>query len=221
VAHAALRVALLGGDGVLLRFLGVGCRLIVGLPSVKFPLVALNDRARWSDGDAKAVDQEDRESCDDDPGESRIDKCKKIGPPATNTLFDGIANNPAASEYWWAYALLLSSMIPSLINLAIGGMALTRGVPGVGRLLLNWIPEGRVPDYRRPLAALGLTVQMFSGAVLGIAAQALLFAWGLLFHLMPAVGLDLLWLCQKLADLDLPAKFFRLTGIAGVGSGSV
>jgi len=26
-------------------------------------------------------------------------------------LFDGIAKNPAAPEYWWAYALLLSSMI--------------------------------------------------------------------------------------------------------------
>jgi hypothetical protein len=23
-----------------------------------------------------------------------------------DTLFDGIANNPAAPEYWWAYALL-------------------------------------------------------------------------------------------------------------------
>jgi hypothetical protein len=38
-------------------------------------------------------------------------------------LFDGIAKNPAAPEYWWAYALLLSSMIPSLINLMISGMA--------------------------------------------------------------------------------------------------
>jgi hypothetical protein len=128
-------------------------------------------------------------------------------------LFEGIAKNPGAPEYWWAYALLLSTMIPSLINLAIGGMAFTRGIPGVGRLLLHWIPEGRdVPDYRRPLAAIGLTFQMFSGAVLGIAAQAFL-AWGLLFHIMPAVGLDLLWLCQQLAELDLPGNFFHLTGI--------
>jgi hypothetical protein len=128
-------------------------------------------------------------------------------------LFDGIAKNPAAPEYWWAYALLLSTMIPSLVNLAIGGMALTRGVPGVSRLLLRWIPEGRdVPDYRRPLAALVLTGQMFAGAFLGIAAQAFL-AWELLYYLMPAIGLDLLWLCQQLADLDLPGKFFHLTGI--------
>jgi hypothetical protein len=104
-------------------------------------------------------------------------------------------------------------MIPSLINLAISGMAFTRGVPGVSRLLLRWIPEGReVPDYRRPLAALVLTSQMFAGAFLGIAAQAFL-AWGLLFFVMPTMRIDLLWLCQQLAELDVPGKFFHLTGI--------
>ncbi|MFZ3327788.1 MAG: hypothetical protein WA231_18730 [Methylocella sp.] len=60
-----------------------------------------------------------------------------------DTLFGGIAKNPAAPEYWWAYALLLSSMIPSLTNLAISGMAFTRGIPGLPRLLLLWTPEGR------------------------------------------------------------------------------
>jgi hypothetical protein len=127
-----------------------------------------------------------------------------------DALFDGIAKNPAAAEYWWAYALLLSTMIPSLINLAIGGMAFTRGIPGVSRLLLRWIPEGReVPDYRRPLAALVLTGQMYSGAFLGIAAQAFL-AWGLIFHVMPWVGLDLLDMARAVAAFDLPARVSQL-----------
>jgi hypothetical protein len=69
-----------------------------------------------------------------------------------NPLFDGIAQNPAAPEYWWAYALLLSSMIPSLVNLTIGGMAFTRGIPWLSRLLLQWMPEGKaVPEYKRQL----------------------------------------------------------------------
>ena len=127
-----------------------------------------------------------------------------------DTLFDGIAENPAAPEYWWAYVLLLSSMIPSLINLAISGMALTRGFPGVSQLLLRWMPEGReVPDYRRPLAALALTGQMFSGAFLGIAAQGLL-AWGLVFHVMPALGLDLLDMARAVAVFDLPMRVAQL-----------
>jgi hypothetical protein len=125
-------------------------------------------------------------------------------------LFDGIAKNPAAPEYWWAYALLLSSMIPSLINLMISGMAFTRGIPWLARLLLQWIPEGNtVPEYKRQPTAIGLTFQMFAGAGLGIAAQALL-AWGLLYHLMPAVGLDLLDMARAVATFDLPARIGQL-----------
>jgi hypothetical protein len=97
-------------------------------------------------------------------------------------------------------------MIPSLVNLAIGGMALMRGIPWLARLLLNWIPEGwDVPDYRRPLAAIGLTAQTFAGALLGIAAQFFL-VWGLIFHHMPAAGLDLLDMARAVAALDLPAR---------------
>ena len=104
-------------------------------------------------------------------------------------------------------------MIPSLFNLAIGGMVLTRGLPGWDRVLLLWTPESRdVPEYKRPFVAAGLTLQMFAGALLGIAAQAFL-AWVLLYHLMPAIGLDLLWLCRQLADLDLPGELFHLIGI--------
>jgi hypothetical protein len=43
-------------------------------------------------------------------------------------ILDGVVSNPSAPEYWWAYALLLSTMIPSLINLAIGGTSLLRGI---------------------------------------------------------------------------------------------
>jgi hypothetical protein len=125
-------------------------------------------------------------------------------------LFDGIARNPSAPEYWWAYALLLSTMIPSIINLAIGGMALSRGIPWLAQILLQWIPEGKaVPEYKRQPAAIGLTVQMFAGAGLGIAAQGLL-AWGLIFHVMPALGLDLLDMARAVAAFDLPARVAQL-----------
>jgi hypothetical protein len=47
-----------------------------------------------------------------------------------DALFNGIAAQPAASEYWWLHALLLSTMIPSLVNLVIGGTSQARGLPG-------------------------------------------------------------------------------------------
>jgi hypothetical protein len=52
---------------------------------------------------------------------------------------NGISSNPTAPEYWWIYALLLSTMIPSLVDLAIGGTSLWRGVPGFPKLLLRFI----------------------------------------------------------------------------------
>jgi hypothetical protein len=58
-------------------------------------------------------------------------------------LFDGIAANPVAPEYWWLYALLLSAVIPSLVNLMIGGASFVRGVPGVPALLLRSLPDGK------------------------------------------------------------------------------
>jgi hypothetical protein len=58
-------------------------------------------------------------------------------------LFSGIAAHPTAPEYWWLYALLLSTMIPSLVNLVIGGTSLVRGLPGVPSILLRFMPDER------------------------------------------------------------------------------
>jgi len=127
-------------------------------------------------------------------------------------LFDDIATTPAAPEYWWLYALLLSTMIPSLVNLVIGGMALTRGFPGLGKLLLNFMPVGKaVPAFNRTWLAAVLSAQVSVGIFLGIAAQALL-AWALLFHLMPFVGLNLLDMARAVAAFDVPARIGALFG---------
>ena len=53
------------------------------------------------------------------------------------TLFTGIATHATAPEYWWLYALLLSTTIPSLVNLIIGGASLLRGIPFINSLLLR------------------------------------------------------------------------------------
>jgi hypothetical protein len=65
------------------------------------------------------------------------------------------------------------------------------------------------PEYRRQLTAIGLTGQMFAGAFLGIVAQAFL-VWGLIFHLMPWIGLDLLHVAHATAAFDLPARLGKL-----------
>jgi hypothetical protein len=90
-------------------------------------------------------------------------------------LFDGMAAQPSAPEYRWLYALLLSTMIPSLLNLMMGGASLLRDMPGLPTLLLRFMPANKAaPAFDRTWLALVLTCQVFVGAFLGIAVQFVL-----------------------------------------------
>jgi hypothetical protein len=129
-------------------------------------------------------------------------------------LFNGIAADPTASEYWWIYALLLSTMIPSLVNLVIGGASFVRGLPGLSSLLLRKIPSrGNVLKWDRHWIATVLTAQVAAGAVLGIAAQIFL-VWAILGHVMPFFGLELLGMARDVAAFDLPAQVGHLFGVS-------
>jgi hypothetical protein len=122
----------------------------------------------------------------------------------------GIAEYPGAPEYWWLYALLLSTMIPSLLNLFIGGTALMRAAPGLPQLLLRYMPAGRaVPIFDRAWVAFVLTAQVAVGVILGVMAQAFL-ALGLIGYVMPWLAIGLLDLARYIADLDLPMRAWQL-----------
>jgi hypothetical protein len=125
-------------------------------------------------------------------------------------LFDGVATRPSEAEYWWLYALLISSMIPSLLNLAIGGVAFVRGVPALRSVLLGFLPVGKaVPPFDRAWIALVLTAQTFVGAGLGVAAQALL-AVGIIGYVLPWLGLHILDVARDIADFNLPERVWAL-----------
>jgi hypothetical protein len=128
-------------------------------------------------------------------------------------LFNGIAAHPSAPEYLWLYALLLSTMIPSLVNLVIGGASLVRGVPGLPSLLLRFMPErGGVLKWDRAWIAGVLTAQVAMGAALGIAAQALLVVV-IIGYVMPFFGLELLDMARDVATFNLPARVGQLFGV--------
>jgi hypothetical protein len=129
-----------------------------------------------------------------------------------DTLLNGIASHPSLPEYWWLYALLLSSMIPSLVNLVIGGTSLLRGLPGLPSLLLRKIPtQGNVPKFDRAWIATVLTAQVAAGTALGIAAQVFL-VWVILGHVMPFFGLELLDIARDVTAFNLPARVGQLFG---------
>ena len=124
-------------------------------------------------------------------------------------LFDGIARHPGDPANWWVYARLLSTLIPSVTNLLIGSVSLTRGVPGVSTLLLRFMPVGAaVPAFDRTWIAAVLTAQWLIGLLLMLAAFALL-GW-LVSILVPDVGAWFLAYARAVAGLDLPRQAWSL-----------
>jgi hypothetical protein len=131
-------------------------------------------------------------------------------------LLTGMASHPTAPEYWWRYALLLSTMIPSLVNLVIGGTSLLRGLPGLPSLVLRYIPErgGVLKWDRHWIATVHIhTAQVAAGAALGIAAQVFL-VWVIIGHVMPFFGLELLDMARGVAAFNLPARVGQLFGVS-------
>jgi hypothetical protein len=118
----------------------------------------------------------------------------------------GIASHPIAPDYWWIYTLLFSTMIPSIINLIIGGASLMPGVPAVPSLLLKFMPANKaVPAFDRAWIATVLTLQLVGGAILGIVVQfALVYA--VFGYVMPWLGLELLDMARAVAAWDLPGR---------------
>jgi hypothetical protein len=131
------------------------------------------------------------------------------------TLFDGIELDPWATEYWWVYAMLLSTMLPSMANLMIGSASLLRGVKWLRLRLLSRMPvHGAPAPYDRRWIAALLTVQVFAGWVLGIVTQ-LFIAYGVVVVILPVFGLDLLDLARVVEEPDLPRQLFALLGVPG------
>ena len=117
-------------------------------------------------------------------------------------LFTGIEAHPAAPQYWWVYALLFSTMIPSLFNLVIGGVSLTRGLWFVRPWLYDNMPEkpNDIPKYKRFEMAAALTVQFFAGAILGVGALIILIG-GFYFVATHWLGYSLLDWARVVAGL--------------------
>jgi len=130
-------------------------------------------------------------------------------------LLTGIGNRETAlePEFWWVYALLLSTLLPSLINLGIGGASLMRGLPLVPSLLLQHLPADKpVRSYERTWISLVLAMQTVGGVILGVVVQGLLF-WAMIAYVMPWLGLNLLNMIRDILALNLPERAWRLIGL--------
>ena len=125
-------------------------------------------------------------------------------------LFDGIAINPSAPEYWWAYALLALDPDPEpdqpddRRHVALARRARR------AESLLRFMPASQaVAKFDRAWIALVLTAQAFFGVIAGILVQAFLVI-AVVFHIMPWLGLGLLDTLRDVAEFDLPMRIINM-----------
>jgi hypothetical protein len=92
-----------------------------------------------------------------------------------DALLTTLRTDPGSPTVWWIYVTIFTTMVPSLVNLFLGGLAIVRGLPG----LTPWIARTLLPEDPRALtlhtrfvASAALTGQ---AAVAG--AGALLVGW--------------------------------------------
>ena len=127
--------------------------------------------------------------------------------PLLDAVFDSLKRRSFEPEYWWAYTLLLSSMIPSLANLAIGGFSLVRGIPIVSRHLHGRLPKGHTVARRdRNWISLVLTVQAMAGICLGFASQFVLLPWWIFGYVLPGMGFGVLKFALSVEAFNLPGR---------------
>lgn len=128
-------------------------------------------------------------------------------------LFEGLESSPGNPEFFWLYAMLLSTTIPSVANLVLGGFSLMRGFPGLSKALLLAIPAGQPPlRHDRAVISFILAFHWIGALLLGLGVQAGLIVL-VIVYVMPSLGLDLLDVARTLARLDLPAHLLgRLQG---------
>jgi hypothetical protein len=132
--------------------------------------------------------------------------------PLLDAVYDSLKQNSFEPEYWWAYTLLVSAMIPSLVNLTIGGFSLLRGIPIVSQHLYAYLPEGHaVATQDRNWISLVLAIQVTAGLCLGFVAQFILLPWWIFGYILPGLGFGVLKFALSAEAFDLPGRIF-LTG---------
>lgn len=119
-------------------------------------------------------------------------------------LLNGISLEWWRAEYWWVYVMILSTQLPSLVNLAIGATALFRGIPGLQKWCLRHLPEdGRIPAVDRHLLATVFSLQVLGGIIIGSLAY-LLIATFIFGCFLPTLRIELITIAEHVAIWVMP-----------------
>jgi hypothetical protein len=116
---------------------------------------------------------------------------------------------PQDPEFWWIYATLFSTFIPSVLNLCLAGVSLTRGIPPLSQWIAGRMPETHAPPgFTVAYLSAVMAGQTMVGILLPIAALAGL-GW-LVFHDASPVGSWFLDYAQAIDRLEIPRQVNEL-----------
>jgi hypothetical protein len=129
--------------------------------------------------------------------------------PLLRTVNFGAKGSSFQAADWWAYTLMFLAMVPSLMNLAIGGFSLLRGIPTLSGHLYSLLPQhyGVAPHDRNRIA-LTLSLQAMAGISLAFAWQFILLPSWIFGHVMPGLGFGVLQFAQQIEKFNLPAQIW-------------
>ena len=128
-----------------------------------------------------------------------------------HTLLAELQAHPAEPEFWWIYALLLSTLLPSAVNAVVGCTSWLRSWGWLNAWLLRQMPvraggpKAQALVYHRLRVAGCLTAQLAIGTVMGVLALGA-WVWALLGGLLPWIGLSLLDMMHGLVQQQWPQR---------------
>ncbi len=117
------------------------------------------------------------------------------------TLLEIMRTSPGDPRVWWIHLTIFTTFIPSLVNLALGGLSLMRAVPGLTRWTVNQVlPEN--PVYLTPARRFGASLVLTGQVVLAVMAALFvgLLVLAVLLQGLDMIGLGLLGLAQSSQD---------------------
>lgn len=149
-----------------------------------------------------------------------FDALAKLADPQIGELVDVgsrislLSQRPGDPANWWIYTVVFSTITPSILNLAISGFSLVRGVPWISAQVYRNMPEDRiVPLFKRTWMATVLTAQIVFAGAFGIVTQCVVILV-IVKWLFPLVGMDLLNWASDLATAEIPQHL--VAAIAGL-----
>ena len=117
-----------------------------------------------------------------------------------SSLFNDLRTPARRGDYWWLYAMLFSTLVPTLLHLAVSLWSLTALIPAQFKTwAADQLPNIQDSGWTRLRVEGALTLMATVAAVMPLLLTVLIGSC--LYHFYPEVGRGYLWLFEWFAQL--------------------